>query len=277
MAFSHCNSSTLTPVPLLGTPFNMISHISDYLAYLQNTPQCSRQIHQRGYLSLRSSSSTIYSSQTVSSISGPSIIPADNDPNQENVPTTNPITNNIANRPTSFTHSQSKSHWSDNSNKQLADILGRLANILNTNQTPGPNTNARKTKAYIFNTFSSTELEKLNNFLFQCYLYFHANPVQFNMDIVKINFIMTYLTKVVQDQFEVSLNQEDQDIIQDWLSNQNLFVDELCRHFGLSDPICEAANILDNLYMKPSNKISTYNVKIEKSGLSLFLFFSFSF
>jgi len=37
-------------------------------------------------------------------------------------------------------------------------------------------------------------------------------------------------------------------------------VDELHRHFGLSDPVGEAANILDNLRMKPGNKISTYNV-----------------
>ena len=37
-------------------------------------------------------------------------------------------------------------------------------------------------------------------------------------------------------------------------------MDELCRHFGLSDPVSEVANMLDNLRMKPSNKISTYNV-----------------
>ena len=37
-------------------------------------------------------------------------------------------------------------------------------------------------------------------------------------------------------------------------------MDELRRHFGLSDPIGEAANLLDNLCMKPGNKISTYNV-----------------
>jgi len=30
---------------------------------------------------------------------------------------------------------------------------------------------------------------------------------------------MTYLTRVVQDWFEMGLNQEDQDILQDWLSN----------------------------------------------------------
>jgi len=58
----------------------------------------------------------------------------------------------------------------------------------------------------------------------------------------------------------VGLNQEDQSILQDWLSNWNLFVDKLRRHFGLSDPIGKAANMLDNLCIKPGNKISTYNV-----------------
>ena len=37
-------------------------------------------------------------------------------------------------------------------------------------------------------------------------------------------------------------------------------MNKLRRHFGLSDPIGEAANMLDNLRIKPGNKISTYNV-----------------
>ena len=37
-------------------------------------------------------------------------------------------------------------------------------------------------------------------------------------------------------------------------------MNKLCRHFGLSDSIGEVANMLDNLYMKPGDKISTYNV-----------------
>jgi len=80
------------------------------------------------------------------------------------------------------------------------------------------------------------------------------------MDIAKINFTMTYLTGVSQDWFEVGLNQKDQSIIQDWLSDWNQFVDKLCRHFGLLDPVGEAANMLDNLCMKPGNMIFTYNV-----------------
>jgi len=127
----------------------------------------------------------------------------------------------------------------------LAEVLGQLANTLNSNQTPGPNTNSRETKACIPNTFSGIEPDKLNNFLFQCRLYFHTNPAQFDINIVKINFAITYLTRVAQDWFEVGLNQEDQGILQDWLSDWNLFVDELHRHFGLSDPVGEAANMLD--------------------------------
>ena len=184
----------------------------------------------------------------------------DNDPNWEDAPTTNPITNLAANRPTSSTRSRSKPRWSDNTNEQLAEVLGRLANTLNANQTPGPNTNLRETKVCIPDTFSGTKPDKLNNFLFQCKLYFHANLAQSNTDIVKINFAMTYLTRVAQDWFKVGLNQEDQGILQDWLPDWNLFVDELHRHFSLSDPIGEAANMLDNLCMKPSNKISTYNM-----------------
>ena len=139
----------------------------------------------------------------------------------------------------------------------MVDVLGRLANTLNTNQTPRPNTNSREIKARIPNTFSGTKPDKLNNFLFQCRLYFCTNPAQFDTDIVKINFTMTYLTGVAQDWFEVGLNQEDQGILQDWLSNWNLFVDELRQHFGLSDPIGKAANMLDNFHMKPGDKIST--------------------
>jgi len=78
---SHCNFSTLTLVPPLETPFNTISCFSDYLAYLPNTPWHSRWIHQRGHSSLRFPSSTIHPSQTVLPVSGPSIVPADNDSN----------------------------------------------------------------------------------------------------------------------------------------------------------------------------------------------------
>ena len=171
------------------------------MAYPPNALRRSRRVHQRGHSSPRSPSSTIQPARTVLPVPGPSIVPMDNDPNWEDVPTTNPNTNLAANRPTSSTRSQSKPRQSKNTNEQLAEVLGQLANTLNTN--------SRGTKACIPDTFSGTEPDKLNNFLFQCRLYFHANLAQFDMDIAKINFEMTYLTGVAQDWFEVGLNQED--------------------------------------------------------------------
>ena len=194
MASSHRNSST--SVPPLGTPFNTISCFSELMAYLPNMPWHSRRLHQWGHLSLRSPSSTIQPGWIVLLVPGLSIVLADNNSNWENAPTINPNINLIANRPTSSTRSWSKLRWSKNTNEQLAKVLGRLANTLNTNQTPRPNTNSRGTKACIPNPFSGTKPNKLNNFLFQCRLYFHANLAQFNMDIAKINFTMTYLTGV---------------------------------------------------------------------------------
>ena len=130
-------------------------------------------------------------------VPGPSIVSADNNLNWENALTTTSTTYTItANRSTSSTCSWSKPHQSDNTNEQLADVLGRLTNTLNSNQTPSPNINARGTKACIPDTFSSTEPDKLNNFLFQCRLYFCANQVQFDMNITKINFAIIYLTGI---------------------------------------------------------------------------------
>ena len=196
MASSCYNFSTSTPVPPLRTLFNIISHFSDHLPYLPNALQYSRQIYQKECSSLRSPSNTVYPGWTALPVPGPSIIPVNNNPNWEDAPATNPNINLTSNRLISSTRSWSKPHQSNNINEQLANVLGQLANILNANQTPRPNTNSRGTKAYISDTFSSTEPDKLNNFLFQCCLYFHANPVQFNIDIAKINFIMTYLTKI---------------------------------------------------------------------------------
>jgi len=72
---------------------------------------------------------------------------------------------------------------------------------------------------------------------------------------------MTYLSGVAQDWFEVILQQEDLSYMPTWLSIWHLFVEELRVHFGLSDPVGDATNLIDNLHMKPGDKISTYNVE----------------
>ena len=72
---------------------------------------------------------------------------------------------------------------------------------------------------------------------------------------------MIYLSGVVQDWFKVALQQEDLSYTQSWLSTWQLFVDKLRVHFRLSDPVGDAANLINNLRIKPGNKISTYNME----------------
>jgi len=72
---------------------------------------------------------------------------------------------------------------------------------------------------------------------------------------------MTYLFSVAQDWFKVILQQEDLSYTQPWLFTWHLFVDKLRVHFGLSDPVEDAANLIDNLRMKLGDKIVTYNME----------------
>ena len=164
------------------------------MAYPPNVPRRSRRIHQRGCLSLRSPSSIIQPGWTVLPVPGPSIVTADNDSNWENASANPSTNNNIANRLTFSTHLWSKPHWSNNTNEQLAEVLSWLANTLNSNQTPRPNTNSRGIKACIPNTFSGAEPDKLNNFLFQCWLYFHACYGTLWTWIIFIFFFFYFLT-----------------------------------------------------------------------------------
>jgi len=142
-------------------------------------------------------------------------------------------------------------------NNQLAETLRQLLEILNRGSAPKP----YQSKTHILDTFNGSDPHKLNYFLFQCWLFFHANPLQFSTDEEKINFTMTYLSGVAQDWFEVVLHQKDLGYTQSWLFTWHLFVEELWVHFRLLDPVEDAANLIDNLRMKPGDKIATYNVE----------------
>jgi len=150
-------------------------------------------------------------------------------------------------------------------NNQLAEALRQLSENLNRGSAPKPH----QSKARIPDIFDGSDPHKLNHFLFQCRLFFHANPSQFPTNEEKINFALTYLSGVAQDWFEVALQQEDLGYTQPWLSTWHLFVDELRVHFGLSDPVGDAANLIDNLCIKPGDKIATYNVEFMRYAAQL--------
>jgi len=142
-------------------------------------------------------------------------------------------------------------------NNQLAEALQQLSENLNRGSVPKPH----QSKARIPDTFDGSDPHKLNHFLFQCQLFFCANSLQFSTDEEKINFTLTYLSGVVQDWFEVTLQQEDLGYAQTWLFTWHLFVEKLRVYFRLSDPVGDATSLIDNLRMKPGDKITTYNVE----------------
>ena len=86
-------------------------------------------------------------------------------------------------------------------NNQLAEALRQISENLNRGSAPKPH----QSKAHIPDTFDGSDPHKLNYFLFQCRLFFRANPSQFSTNEEKINFAMTYLSGVAQDWFEVAL------------------------------------------------------------------------
>jgi len=150
-------------------------------------------------------------------------------------------------------------------NNQLAKALRQLSENLNRGSAPKPH----QSKACIPDIFDGSDPHKLNHFLFQCRLFFHANPLQFSTNEEKINFALMHLSGVVQDWFEVALQQEDLSYTQPWLSTWHLFVDELQVHFVLSDPVGDAANLINNLHMKPGDKIATYNMEFMRYAAQL--------
>ena len=99
-------------------------------------------------------------------------------------------------------------------NNKLAETLWQLLENLNRGLVPKPH----QSKAHILDTFNGSDSHKLNHFLFQCQLYFHANALQFPTNEEKINFAMTYLSGIAQDWFKVVLQQEDLGYTQFWLS-----------------------------------------------------------
>ncbi|KAF5345974.1 hypothetical protein D9756_010902 [Leucocoprinus leucothites] len=178
--------------------------------------------------------------------------PNNNDPNNDN--SSSSSSNNLPAPPPCPRHR-------DRFQGHLANALSRLAD--NLDHRPQPNV-APVNKARLPDTFSRTDPDKLNIFLIQCRLYFHANPTQFQEDSQKVNFAMSYLTSVALDWVEVALTQEEQGVFHDWIMDWDAFTCELHMHFGVANPKSEAAELLDNLQMKLGDKIATYNIDFMK-------------
>jgi len=90
-----------------------------------------------------------------------------------------------------------------------ANIINTLCHLSNTlEQCPV----APSIKVHVPDIFDGTDPHQLHHFLFQCCLYFCSGPTLFKSDVDKVNFAMTYVSRVVQDWLQVALEQEDQGV-----------------------------------------------------------------
>jgi len=90
-----------------------------------------------------------------------------------------------------------------------ANLINALHHLSNTLGRPPI---APPVKVCVLDVFDETDLHQLHHFLFQCRLYFRSGPTLFKSDFEKINFAMTYVSRMVQDWLQVALEQEDRGV-----------------------------------------------------------------
>jgi len=137
----------------------------------------------------------------------------------------------------------------------LADAIAALARNVQR-QGDGPCSKVREP-----DPFDGTDSAKLCTFLVQLRLSFNDRPRAFADDRNKINFAISYLKGIALAHFENSLIEPDLLNPLAWSDDYEAFVSELKTYFGSTDLVGEAESKLENLSMKPTQRIAKYLVE----------------
>ncbi|KAG6328111.1 hypothetical protein ID866_10978, partial [Astraeus odoratus] len=103
------------------------------------------------------------------------------------------------------------------------------------------------TKVHEPNTFDSTDLKKLCEFLIQCELNFHNRPQAFCLDSQKVSFALSFLKGIALAWFEPDLLNAIPGAESAWANDYSEFVIELTTNFSPHDPVGDAEHQLNNL------------------------------
>jgi Retrotransposon gag protein len=147
---------------------------------------------------------------------------------------------------------------SDEEHHNLADAIAALAKNVK-NQGDGSRSKVREP-----DPFDGTDPTKLRTFLVQLQLSFNDRPRAFQSDRRKVNFAISYLKGMALAHFENSLIEPDPFNPPDWEDDYGEFVSELKMYFGSPDIVGEAENKLENLTMKPTQRIAKYHVEFNR-------------
>src|SRR5882724_11623930 len=118
-----------------------------------------------------------------------------------------------------------------------------------------------KPKLWEPDPFDGSDSRKLCTFILQCKLNFRDRPDQFQDDTTKVNYILSHLKGSALDCFEPTLLDPIEPI---WLSDLNLFIEELETNFRTYNPVGEAEAKLEGLHMHESHQATKYFIKFQQ-------------
>ncbi|KAG6327112.1 hypothetical protein ID866_11976 [Astraeus odoratus] len=164
----------------------------------------------------------------------------DPDPRDPNDPDDNGDNNNNASEPS----------IKDN---PILTLMNAITHLSNTTRCRPEDSGAVHTKVREPNTFDSTDLKKLHEFLIQCELNFHDRLQAFHSDTQKVSFALSFLKGITLAWFKPDLLDAIPGADPTWANDYSEFVIKLTTNFGPHDPVSNAEHQLDNLSMKDSS------------------------
>ena len=173
----------------------------------------------------------------------------DDNPNNPNDPDDNPDNEGSDGNPDDSEHGIQNN---------LADAIAALARNVQR-QGDGPRSKVREP-----DPFDGTDPAKLRTFLVQLRLSFNDRPRAFADDRNKVNFAISYLKGIALAHFENSLIEPDLENPPAWNDDYGEFVSELKTYFEAPDIVGEAESKLENLSMKPTQRIAKYLVEFNR-------------
>src|SRR5882724_9661012 len=118
-----------------------------------------------------------------------------------------------------------------------------------------------KLKLWEPDPFNGSDSQKLYTFIIQCKLNFQDHPDQFQDDTTKVNYILSHLKGSTLDCFEPTLLDPIEPI---WLSDLNLFIEELETNFGTYNPVGKAEAELKGLRIHEIHQAIKYFIKFQE-------------
>ncbi|KAG6326018.1 hypothetical protein ID866_13071, partial [Astraeus odoratus] len=144
----------------------------------------------------------------------------------------------------------------DAEDNPLLTLTNTITCLSNATRCRPEDSGAACTKVHEPDTFDSTDLKKLREFLVQCELNFCDRLQAFRSDARKVSFALSFLKGIALAWFEPDLLDAIPGADPAWANDYSEFVIELTTNFGPHNPVGDAEHQLNNLSMKDGSHIN---------------------